>query len=363
MEGLSHDEVRAFAATFSDLAAARRVLRASGWKPGQIPWSVSNADQFWHEVSDLLAQGVVTDGRRRLLAEAARLRPGNPLFASDRDGQPPGPELVDLESLFRMGSAVDEWSGERAGSVGPQEPTRSLWAVHRRGRLGLASWLVVGVAAMAAVAIGLVFAVGKGDSDGDLAGRRGPGATTPPATPTTGSSDPGFVCAGTIVTPTRPASATSSPDYTGDACGHPDFPKADIGEARWSVSLQNLTFIVSFGPTVTGGEAASIHFGATAAEADDWCAGFSLTLGYPAGVASLATGCDERGTTRSLFAPALDRRSGEISATIPRAVLPTASKELYVRVEAFTVLPSGDTTVISDHLPEEDKPPVTIPLT
>jgi hypothetical protein len=62
-----------------------QVLDAAGLERGRQPvWQARNAEQFWREVSALVACGILADGRRRILAQARRQRPANPAFAAGR---------------------------------------------------------------------------------------------------------------------------------------------------------------------------------------------------------------------------------------------------------------------------------------
>ncbi|WP_307874082.1 MULTISPECIES: effector-associated domain EAD1-containing protein [unclassified Frankia] len=74
-------EVAAFADSFADADAARQVLRAAGLAAGRHPsWGVRDALGFWSAVSSLLADGVLPDGRDRLLAAARECFPNNGVF-------------------------------------------------------------------------------------------------------------------------------------------------------------------------------------------------------------------------------------------------------------------------------------------
>ena len=86
-DGLSHDEIRELAQRFSDLSAVRQVLARAGWSMGQLPsWRVDTSEQFWHEVSRLLADGLVSDGRRHLLEAVKDLSSGNAGVADGHGG-------------------------------------------------------------------------------------------------------------------------------------------------------------------------------------------------------------------------------------------------------------------------------------
>lgn len=81
MEGLSWVEVQEFAAVFDSPMVARRLLTAAGLGPARHPsWQASSAEDFWAEVSTVMARGVHPNLRAALLVEAARQYPGNPIF-------------------------------------------------------------------------------------------------------------------------------------------------------------------------------------------------------------------------------------------------------------------------------------------
>ncbi len=75
-------EVSELASVFHQAHAARQILAAAGLPADRQPvWSVAlTSREFWTEVDVLLAAGVLIDGRRRVLAAAARLFPANPVF-------------------------------------------------------------------------------------------------------------------------------------------------------------------------------------------------------------------------------------------------------------------------------------------
>lgn len=84
-ETLSQTEAKALAAAFGAGPEARLLLVAAGLPPDRVPTSSADASLFWAAVSELLANGVLIDGRRRVLAAAAARFPANPYFAADDD--------------------------------------------------------------------------------------------------------------------------------------------------------------------------------------------------------------------------------------------------------------------------------------
>jgi len=81
VEVLSSEEIRELAELF-DPPAAQRLLEAAGLSRRRQPfWGVATGEEFWAEVSALLAHGAGRGLRDAILAEAARLYPGNAVFA------------------------------------------------------------------------------------------------------------------------------------------------------------------------------------------------------------------------------------------------------------------------------------------
>ncbi|WP_157845221.1 tetratricopeptide repeat protein [Pseudofrankia saprophytica] len=92
--GLSGREVRAFAEMFGDLMSAGPLLVSVDLpRRSQPAWHGLSAEEFWWEVSRLLAAGAVRDGRRRLLEAAREQFPSNEVFAAGGDDGPAGPSV------------------------------------------------------------------------------------------------------------------------------------------------------------------------------------------------------------------------------------------------------------------------------
>lgn len=77
-EPLTPAEIQLLASLYGAGSEAAHVLVDVGLRPGQIPLSARNGESFWTQVSEAFAQGLVRDGRRRVLAAAARDFPANP---------------------------------------------------------------------------------------------------------------------------------------------------------------------------------------------------------------------------------------------------------------------------------------------
>jgi hypothetical protein len=76
--GLSDEEIDALAAAFNPGPAANVVLRRAGFPNAAVPASQGlNGVQFWTLISNELENGIIQDGRRKVLAAALRDRPYN----------------------------------------------------------------------------------------------------------------------------------------------------------------------------------------------------------------------------------------------------------------------------------------------
>jgi hypothetical protein len=132
-DSLSAAEVLAFAEMFPDPQSAGRLLAMAGLGYGSQPgWAAGlSAEDWWWEVSRLLAAGKVMHGRR-LLMEAARGQfPANPIFVAHSDGTAPGPSdgLSDVE-IFELASAFSDPISARAllDEIGFPRPIQPAWA-------------------------------------------------------------------------------------------------------------------------------------------------------------------------------------------------------------------------------------------
>ncbi|AEH09961.1 MULTISPECIES: effector-associated domain EAD1-containing protein [Protofrankia] len=87
---LTEVEVAELAHVLHSLTAAIQVLDEAGMERSRMPyWQGRNALEFWHEVNVMLDAGVLIDGRRRVLAAAARWFPANDVFRRvDEDPHP-----------------------------------------------------------------------------------------------------------------------------------------------------------------------------------------------------------------------------------------------------------------------------------
>jgi tetratricopeptide (TPR) repeat protein len=82
-ERLTDEELDALGCAFCTCVSAAHLLESAGLaRPRHPGWAAQSAAEFWREVDNLLVAGVLPEGRRRILAAAANLFPGNPVFAA-----------------------------------------------------------------------------------------------------------------------------------------------------------------------------------------------------------------------------------------------------------------------------------------
>jgi hypothetical protein len=83
-ERLSAAEIRELALVFGWSLGATQLLREAGVSAERLPPPGGDAITSWTAVADLLGNGLLADGRRRVLAAAAHRYPVNPVFAAAR---------------------------------------------------------------------------------------------------------------------------------------------------------------------------------------------------------------------------------------------------------------------------------------
>ncbi|WP_285222929.1 FxSxx-COOH system tetratricopeptide repeat protein [Frankia nepalensis] len=139
---LSEELVQAFADRFPGSMEARLVLAKAGFPVAQAPFTASSPLEFWTVVAELLARGVMADGRARLLAAARQLYEAEPLFT--------GPAALD-----------DAVSAGRAFPVGWNVPARLVRFVGREDLLREIDTVLAGAPRVALVALEGMGGVGK----------------------------------------------------------------------------------------------------------------------------------------------------------------------------------------------------------
>jgi hypothetical protein len=66
--------------------SARQVLESAGVRVSRQPaWAGLTPSAFWHEVNAKVGNGIIPEGRRRILAAAAAIYPANPFFRAAGD--------------------------------------------------------------------------------------------------------------------------------------------------------------------------------------------------------------------------------------------------------------------------------------
>ncbi|CUU60580.1 hypothetical protein Ga0074812_14258 [Parafrankia irregularis] len=131
---LSDAEIKALAEACPGRVEARQLLEAAGVSRGRQPiWNVESAEQFWREVSHVLAAGIrlderarfVGDGRASLLAVAAEWFAGNEVFARAAAAGPGGPPPGE----GGPGAVFDAPPPERAADCAPSVLLRADYLV------------------------------------------------------------------------------------------------------------------------------------------------------------------------------------------------------------------------------------------
>ncbi|WP_041940963.1 MULTISPECIES: effector-associated domain EAD1-containing protein [Frankia] len=85
---LSEGEIRALASGFGTHYKARLLLERAGLSRARVPELSGSPYDYWSEISGLLENGLLVDGRARLLAAAAQEFPASPVFAAGQGGAP-----------------------------------------------------------------------------------------------------------------------------------------------------------------------------------------------------------------------------------------------------------------------------------
>lgn len=98
-------EITALAEVFPPVRTARSLLRAGGFPMTAMPAAPDTAIDFWTQVSESLAHGVLPGGRRRILAAAAQRYPGQEAFRAGAGGGTPNAARVLVLGASPTGTA------------------------------------------------------------------------------------------------------------------------------------------------------------------------------------------------------------------------------------------------------------------
>ncbi|MCK9895519.1 effector-associated domain EAD1-containing protein [Frankia sp. AgB32] len=79
---LSEREIEALSRTFCTRTSAIQLLEQAGLSRGRAPVFTGSPDEFWSEVSAELNEGLLLEGRVRILAAAAKRYPANAVFTA-----------------------------------------------------------------------------------------------------------------------------------------------------------------------------------------------------------------------------------------------------------------------------------------
>lgn|GEM_PF-6711223 len=104
-EPLHGREVRELAMVYGSDIAARQLLLQAGLPRERMP-SEPDALSFWLEISTQVGHGLLQDGRRRILAAAARDYPANPVFAAGDPTDPPRLQFAAELGALRMAAGL-----------------------------------------------------------------------------------------------------------------------------------------------------------------------------------------------------------------------------------------------------------------
>lgn len=125
-ERFSVAETTALADAFSDPIFARLLLDRAGLPRRLHPaWNAGNAEVFWSEVSRLVGDGALPDGRARILAAARAICPSHPAFHDSTTLGPAvrGSDVLESEPIGRRPGPPDSPSS-RPGGPGLDEGRR-----------------------------------------------------------------------------------------------------------------------------------------------------------------------------------------------------------------------------------------------
>lgn len=124
MSGFSGEEITALAIAFRPGPAASALLTQSGFPPEDIPSLTGvTGHQFWSQISEALAYGVLEDGRIRILTTALQRYKNNPVFKRGIAGSAGG--MPGQLRLLVVGAGLGASTTASNGSTRPTRPIRA----------------------------------------------------------------------------------------------------------------------------------------------------------------------------------------------------------------------------------------------
>lgn len=174
-----------------------------------------------------------------------------------------------------------------------------------------------------------------------------------------------YACPGVATQPVLPALENRWFDAIGDACGYPGQPRADIDSMTITADGEETSVGVIFAEPTTDDDTVALRISGNAASLSDQCNSVTVFAQDPAHGLSVSVfdgcGADPSNSATRDFVGSPARRDGRrLSFTIPTRFLQSGDEKFYVQAQAFTRLSPLSTTVISDNLPDDGRPPAEI---
>ncbi|MEY9927460.1 hypothetical protein ABH926_002094 [Catenulispora sp. GP43] len=141
MPGFSDEEITALATAFATGSGAKRLLIRSGFPAEHLPSQTTMTGyQFWSEISEAVASGILDEGRIRILTTALETYPYNPVFKKAMAEAPAGRSrplrvLVMGAGLGATAATAATATGGPARAIRADQESRLLLKVQELGHL------------------------------------------------------------------------------------------------------------------------------------------------------------------------------------------------------------------------------------